>query len=118
MSTVATVICSVSSTSAVEALQEGVGHHLRRASAVLQQVTGDATSCNDIPSLLESTCCVDGEICAGTLVRPSPAWPWPMSRRMRPPLAGRAARLDLFAAGPVRNPPGLLDAESTGAHPR
>ncbi|MEQ0764773.1 phthioceranic/hydroxyphthioceranic acid synthase, partial [Mycobacterium tuberculosis] len=63
VSTVATVTSPGVVDFAVEALQEGVGHHLRRASAVLQQVSGECEPpAYDMASLLEAhPCRVDGE---------------------------------------------------------
>ncbi len=62
VSTVATVTSPGVVDFAVEAFQEGVGHHLRRASAVLRQVPDDCEPpAHDMASLLEAhSCQVDG----------------------------------------------------------
>ncbi len=124
MSTVATVPSPGVVDFAVEALQEGVGHHLRRASAVLQQALANASRRRTTwPPLKPTLAAWTVRICAVALTS---VCTWSGLHRPGRGLCRGGCDSQCWPnalPGSIRSqqgqPPGLLDAcfQSVGAHP-
>ncbi len=113
----ATVTSPVSSALAVPVLAGRRWASLRRASTVLQQVSGECRPHDVRHGLTDPPCRVDGEDAPAIRQarcaihgQPSPAWPWPVSRRMRPPQCQSCRRPFVSQQGLYAIHPALLDA--------